>query len=106
METIYSDENGLTVAEPTNTNHYVAEMGNGKSQFIFFQDGSPVKDNVNGLTNEALLAILTHRLTAQNEKFRCDQNEKALDCMISARSFLEERNLDRKQRGVKNKDIE
>lgn len=67
---------------------------------IRFQDG-PVADGINGITNEALLAILKDRLTGfQSGPFACSENEGALCCIQAAQSILAYRTRSREARGV------
>lgn len=68
---------------------------------INFQNG-PIKDfGVNGLTHEALLAILIDRLSAfQVGPFACDENRFALNNLNSALYWLKTRTEKRLQRGV------
>lgn len=68
---------------------------------LFFQNG-PVKENgVNGITNEALLAILIDRLEGfQQGPFECVENANALVYLRAALRWLKWRTLDRRERGV------
>ena len=68
---------------------------------ISFQNG-PIKENgVNGISNEALLAILIDRMEGfQSGQFACHDNQMALDHMQSARLWLAKRTMDRVARGV------
>ena len=69
--------------------------------FIHFQNG-PIKEHgVNGISNEALLAVLIDRLEGfQSDQFACHDNQMALDHLQSARLWLHKRTLDRVARGV------
>jgi hypothetical protein len=68
---------------------------------ILFQNGSIKECGVNGLTNEALLAILIDRMEGfQSGKFACHDNQMALDHLQAARLWLAKRTLDRAARGV------
>ena len=50
-----------------------------QSQTISFQNGPIGEVGVNGITNEALLAILIDRLEGfQSSKYACEENETAL----------------------------
>lgn len=54
-----------------------------------------------GVTNEALLAIVAHRLQCfQKSKFACRENALALTKIEEALHWLESRTLDRTSRGV------
>lgn len=67
---------------------------------IHFQQG-PVKEaGVNGPTNEALLAVLIHRLQYLNSKFPCRENSLAITKIEEAAHWLEARTKDRLNRGV------
>lgn len=69
---VYVDPLGTAVlAEPNETGHNQYSAYNAKGnwkQVIHFQEGSP-KDGINGLSNEALVGLLAHRLTKQQESF-------------------------------------
>ena len=68
-----------------------------------FQQGDPAQQ-VNGVTNEALLAIVIDRMEEYQEgDFKCRANEMALYHLWSALSLLQARTLDRKRRGVEGK---
>ena len=75
---------------------------------IVFQDGGKIEDtdgkvnfNLNGLTNEALLAILIDRLQCfQKGKFPCRENALVLTKLEEAMHWLNHRTNDRTQRGV------
>ncbi len=68
---------------------------------IKFQNG-PVKEfGVNGLSNEALLAIVEHRLLGfQSGQFACRENAVALTKLQEAMMWLQKRTMDRMRRGV------
>ena len=68
---------------------------------IKFQKG-PVKEaGKNGLSNEALLAIVAHRLQCfQDGPFRCEANEAALGNVFNALEDLLNRTRERLLRGV------
>ncbi len=68
--------------------------------FVSFQNGSVKKNGVNGITNEALLAILIHRLRYLNEQFSCEENDIAIRNIEIALQVLEIRTRDRMHRGV------
>ncbi len=68
---------------------------------LHFQDGPIPEAGVNGITEEALLAILIHRLEGhQSGKFKCDANANALERARLALASLHGRTLDRRNRGV------
>lgn len=67
---------------------------------IQFQLG-PVKEvGVNGITNEALIAIVLHRLRVLNEKFPCRENSLAITNIEQGQMWLEQRTRNRQKRGV------
>jgi hypothetical protein len=68
---------------------------------IKFQNGPIKESGVNGLTHEALLAIVIDRLKAfQGGPFACDENEVALQNCEDALMWLQKRTLARLARGV------
>jgi hypothetical protein len=73
----------------------------GEVEHIRFQNG-PIKEvGVNGLTNEALLAIVIDRLEgAQAGPYACDENGDALSYLKNALERLEARTKAREARGV------
>lgn len=68
---------------------------------IVFQNG-PIKEvGVNGITNEALLAIVRDRLEGfQTGPYKCRENELALVKIEEAQHWLSHRTWEREQRGV------
>lgn len=68
---------------------------------LSFQNG-PIKEaGVNGITQEALLAVLKDRLEGfQSGQFKCHDNEVALDHIESAKLWLFKRTLERVARNV------
>lgn len=68
---------------------------------ISFQNG-PIKENgVNGVSQEALIAVLIDRLEGfQSGQFKCHDNQVALDALQTARLWLHKRTMDRLARGV------
>ncbi|MEC8057316.1 MAG: hypothetical protein VX136_09420 [Pseudomonadota bacterium] len=67
---------------------------------ISFQNG-PVKEHgVNGITNEALLAIILHRLRVLNQAYPCRENSLAITNIEQGLMWLEQRTKDRQKRGV------
>lgn len=104
---IHTDHNGVAVnaisslADGTNVEGHVYQVLAGRHTFgIDFQRG-PVKEaGVNGLTNEALLAILIHRTKFLDAQFPCDENARAIQHMEEALVNLEVRTARRMTRGV------
>lgn len=76
----------------------------GRKHIIYrlsFQNG-PIKEaGVNGITHEALLAILIDRLRGfQEGKFRCRENAIALTHLEEGLMWLQRRTVERIRRGV------
>lgn len=68
---------------------------------IRFQDGPIGEVGVNGLTHEALIAILLHRLRCfQAGPYACQANELALTHLVDAQCALLSRTKERMHRGV------
>lgn len=68
---------------------------------ISFQNGPIAEHGVNGVTQEALLAIVIDRLRGfQNGPFRCRENAIALTHCEDALMWLQKRTRDRMARGV------
>jgi hypothetical protein len=68
---------------------------------IRFQNG-PIKEvGVNGISNEALLAIVRDRLEGfQSGPYACDTNAVALEAVVKAMESLHSRTKERVERGV------
>lgn len=74
---------------------------------IRFQNGGIQEAGLNGVTNEALLAVVQNRLEGfQSGKFACETNATALHHIQAALDALHSRTLDRLQRGVEGKQVE
>lgn len=68
---------------------------------IHFQEGLPSEVGCNGITNEALLAIVIDRLRGfQSGPFACRENALALTKIEEALHWLQARSRDRSARGV------
>ncbi len=68
---------------------------------INFQEGPIKEEGVNGISNESLLAIVEHRLQGfQSGEFSCSENLEALNNVREALRWLNNRTLDRLERGV------
>lgn len=69
--------------------------------FIGFQNGPILEEGVNGITQEALLAIVIDRLRGfQSGPFQCRENAIALTHCEEALMWLQKRTRDRLARGV------
>ena len=107
MTRIHTDHNGVYVnaisgmSDGTNVEGHVYDVHAGRySLRLSFQLG-PIKEaGVNGLTNEALIAVLTHRMKVLNSKFPCAENQRAINHLELAAQALESRTKDRIARGV------
>ena len=65
-----------------------------------FQDGNP-NECINGISNEALLAVLIDRLSSfQSGKFACTENQVALEGCLSAMGALKSRTASRVEKGI------
>lgn len=80
---------------------YACQLPNGKQTHISFQNGPINENGVNGLTQEALLAIVIDRLQCfQAGPYACRENALALTKIEEAMLWLQKRTLDRMRRGV------
>jgi len=72
-----------------------------KHSTILFQNGPIPEVGVNGITHEALLAIVADRLRGfQSGPFACVENDAALDHIERALVLLKGRTRERMRRGV------
>lgn len=68
---------------------------------VLFQNGPILEADVNGISNEALLAIVEDRLLGfQSGQFACRENAIALTKLQEAMMWLQKRTRDRVARGV------
>lgn len=109
---IYEDHNGIAVNAISTENDVDVEGHNyqvlhGTTQSnIHFQHGTVTDNGLNGVTNEALLSILLHRLHYLNDKFPCVENLLAIDHINNALCHLEKRTQSRIERGVEGVNVE
>lgn len=103
------DDNGLEVQAPdpgARDQAYVIRWRDksGVTRFteILFQNG-PVPDGRNGVTLEALLAIVLHRLEQLQGEFPCQENQFAWANFSAGLEWLHTRTRDRQSRGVEGK---
>ena len=89
-----------TKTNPSATDHQGYKRSYSR-ETILFQNG-PIKEvGVNGVTHEALLAIIIDRLKSfQAGPFACDDNNQALLACEDALYFLQTRTRKRMERGV------
>lgn len=104
---IHTDDNGVAVnaifktADGTDVaGHLYQVLAGPKTLSVEFQHGAVKEHGVNGVTSEALLAILVHRTQVLNERFPCRENSIAVTKMQEALMWFEKRTADRKARGV------
>lgn len=108
---IYQDHNGLTVhaddSETGRGHNYSVTPPNSEGVIaeVNFQNGTVLDMGVNGVTNEALLAIVIHRTEVLNGKFPCTENEQAISAMKGALAAFESRTANRQSRGVEGKHV-
>lgn len=78
-----------------------AFSGDDKRLIILFQNGTIPENGVNGVTQEALLAIVIDRLRSfQAGKFACRENALAVTKLEEAMHWLQHRTRSRIDRGV------
>ena len=71
------------------------------STMVYFQNGPIPESGVNGLTHEALLAIVADRLRSfQKGPYSCKANACALTHIEEAQHWLQQRTIERMRRGV------
>lgn len=85
---------------------FMHDPGTGQNQYPFrqvllpFQNG-PIANGLNGITHEALLAILIDRLKGfQAGPYEHKANQNALNHLEAAMTHLQARTLERQARGV------
>lgn len=104
-QTVYRDPLGnLVQPRPTEigNNRYDVHGANDVfRQEIHFQNGSPAQ-GLNGISNEALMGVLVHRLTRQNEMFPSAYNVLTIQLLQGAMSALHSRVKDRADFGITN----
>lgn len=77
------------------------QMGAGNPCCLFFQNGPIAEVGVNGITHEALLAVLVDRLEHfQKGPYACRENAIALTKIQEAQHWLHHRTQQRMGRGV------
>lgn len=108
---IHTDKNGVavnamsTLADGTNVaGHLYQLLAGPKTITVEFQNGAVKEHGVNGVTNEALLAILIHRTQVLNERFPCRENSIAITKMQEALMWFDKRTADREARGVEGRE--
>ena len=75
-----------------------------RSVLLQFQKGPVSEAGLNGITNEALIAIVLDRLRRfQSGDFKCRENAVAITKLEEGLMWLHKRTLDRVRRGVEGK---
>lgn len=104
---IHTDDNGVAVNAISTladgkgvAGHLYQVLAGQKSLSVEFQHGAVKENGVNGITSEALLAILIHRTEVLNKLFPCRENSIAITKMQEALMWFDKRTADRKARGV------
>ena len=109
---IHTDHNGVYVNAISETfdgkkveGHFYDIQAGPTSTKIGFQLGAVGVNGVNGVTTEALLAILIHRTKYLDSCFACDENKRAIQHMEEALVNLEVRTARRMVRGVEGQEV-
>ncbi|GAP38785.1 hypothetical protein ABXN37_27190 [Piscinibacter sakaiensis] len=104
---IFTDHNGVAVNAIAKTSdgqavegHLYQVLAGTSQQDIRFQLGPVQQAGVNGATNEALIAVLVHRLQHLNRLCPCRENSLAITKLEEAAHWLEARTRDRQARQV------
>lgn len=95
------DEPGAGGANHQYEFHYADNDGDAVYQHIHFQEGAIGENGINGISNEAVLAVVEDRLNSfQEGPFACRENASALTNVREAMDWLRRRTTDRCLRGV------
>lgn len=86
---VYRDQIGITCYGGKTGRNYKFLSPTGFECELLFQTNGGNQPKADGLTNEVLLVSLIDRLTIQNTRMPCRENERALDNLKDALSFLE-----------------
>lgn len=104
---IHTDENGVAVDAMSGQfdgfdveGHSYQVLTGPSAHHLEFQRGGVKEAGVNGLTNEAVLAVLIHRTNVLNKRFPCRENALAITNMEQALMWFEKRTRDRQARNV------
>lgn len=91
-----------TCAEGGAPSVYFAHAGIHNECRLGFQTGPiEIEADINGITNEQLLAVVLDRLRCWQEgPDACEENERAAACILFALHTLKDRTSDRLKRGV------
>lgn len=102
-KTIYKDMNNIEVLGGTKGTNYTVKGPDLFECEVLFQHGNPATHGVNGLTLEALLAILIHRTRMLDAAVPCNENAYATQHMEAALAFFDARTARRIVRQVHGK---
>lgn len=84
---------------------YLEHVGSDTFDCMIFQHGGVPENGVNGVTNEALLAIVADRLRCfQAGPYPCKENDRALAHVEWALEQMHARTLEREARGVEGRE--
>ena len=90
-EMIFRDEFGVTVYAGKNGRNYLVKGLNGFETEVLFQNGDAKTIGINGLTNEALLAMVKDRLIKLDDFLPCVENNTAINAIEMALLALDAR---------------
>lgn len=94
-------EYAITFNDPSGAERSPISEKHGRNCLISFQNGGIDVAGVNGISIEALLAIVEDRLACfQSGEFACRENAVALTKVQEAMMWLQKRTRDRVARGV------
>jgi len=86
--------------------HYRIEYSDQWTWDTHFQEGYVHEVGINGITIEALLAIVRDRLAGfQSGPYACEDNEDALGAIVDAMAALARRTRNRQERGVEDTSV-
>lgn len=104
---IHTDDNGVyanaisSLSDGTDVEGHRYDIQAGKNfTGLMFQHGAVKESGVNGITSEALLAVLIHRTNVLNKRFACRENALAITKLEEALMWFNKRTADRKARDV------
>lgn len=109
---IYTSDNGevyvnaiskLADSDKDVDGHVYQLTAGANQQEIRFQLGTVPEAGHNGTTNEAIIAMVVHRLRLLNQRFPCFENGMAIAALEDARHRLDTRTRARIARGVEGK---
>ena len=107
-KSVYRDPLGNLIQPlPTEFGHNRYDIHGAEEKFrqeIHFQNGSPAQ-GINGVSNEAIIAVVLHRLVRQNESYPSAYNVLAINLLQGAISALHSRVKDRADFGIYDKPL-